>query len=471
MLIQSLQQKQKQRLAPLQIQLIKLLALPVQDLEQRVKEELEKNPALEEDNNNADNADTSEKIEVDFSDVTEVETYRQTPYNSSSSDTNLQQVIRDSSYTLGESLLRQLSLRSLSARQMTLGSYLVGCMDSDGYIRRSLSAIADDAAFTQGIDTTEQELEDVLKIIQDLDPPGIGARDLQECLLLQLKYKEKQGENVELAQKILTKTFNHFVGKRYDKIAEELGCTEENMRTAIDEIIKLNPKPGNCYSEEELTPVEPTIFPDFVVEVKDGELQLSLASRNMPSLKVSDEYSGLLRKYLIEQRSDADKEALIFTRKKIDMAKWFIEAIKQRQNTLIYVMNAIIGRQKEFFLTGDETKLKPLILKNIAEATGFDLSTISRVVSSKYVQTNFGIYPLRFFFSESAQSESGEEVSTRVVKRLLATCIEEEDKKFPYSDEELVEILKRKGFKIARRTVAKYRDQQGIPAARFRKQV
>ncbi|MDR1225971.1 MAG: RNA polymerase factor sigma-54 [Prevotellaceae bacterium] len=468
MLNQSLYQRQQQRLSPLQIQLIRLLELPVQEFNQRVQEELDENPALEENNDDEFSDVASEVVNVDLTTIDSAPDYH-IGSSGHSTELNLQSLVPANNLDLQSTLLQQLQLRKLSQREQTLGVFLIGYIDDDGYIRRPLSAISDDLAFTQNLEVTARELGHVLKVIQDFDPAGIGARNLQECLLLQLHAKAREGEDVEVARKMVATAFDDFINKRYDKIKQQLSISDKELKQAFSEVVHLNPKPGGSFSGLNL-PSANIIFPDFIVEYKDGVLQQSLTPRNIPSLKVAREYRQMLQQYSVA-KNEAEREAVMFARQKVEAAKWFIDAIKQRQLTLVSVMSAIVERQKEVFITGEFNLIKPLILKDISEKTGYDLSTVSRVVSSKYVQTNFGIYSLKDFFSEGMQTESGEEVSTRKIKQILADCITTENKKTPLSDEALMEVLKRKGYIIARRTIAKYREQLGIPIARLRKTI
>ncbi len=456
MLKQTLVQRQQMRMSPLQIQQIKLLELPVLALEQRVKDELEDNPALE----------AEEEETTDLAAVTSAEdtpSYRL-------QDNNQPREVKDRTATspdgmdFHELMLAQLSLRPINQHQREIGTFIIGCLDNDGYLRRPLSDVADDIAFAEGWEVSEPELLDVLHIVQDLEPAGVGARNLRECLLLQLEAKDEQTVAVELATKIVTDYFDDFTSKRYKKICAALNISDKDLKCAVTEITRLNPKPGAGFTED-ISDAAPAIIPDFLVEYKDGELLQSLTARNAPDLRVSKEYQTLLKNYA------KDKEASEFVRKKIELARWFIDAVKRRYSTLAEVMSVIVDRQKEFFMTGDEGAIKPMLLKVVAEATGYDLSTISRVVSSKYVQTNFGIFPLKFFFSESMQTESGEEISTRKIKKEVKDLVAAEDKKKPLSDEAIMKRLKEKGYLIARRTVAKYRQMLDIPEARMRKTI
>jgi RNA polymerase sigma-54 factor len=348
----------------------------------------------------------------------------------------------------------------------------LGNMDDDGYLRRKLEAIVDDLAFTQNIITSEEELFEILRIVQDFDPPGVGARDLQECLYLQIFRKNQSVASINLAGQIIKSHFQEFTRKHYDKIIKRMNITEQELKSAIEEILRLNPKPGSSFSDS-MHQTTQHIVPDFILDIKDGEFVLSLNSHNVPELRINRSYSEMIETYASQKNKNnkGDKDTITFVKQKLDSARWFIDAIIQRQNTLLLTMNAIIEYQRGYFSEGDETKLKPMILKNIAEKTGLDISTISRVANSKYIQTHFGIFPLKSFFSEGLQNEMGEEISTREIKNILAECIASEEKRRPLTDEKLVSILKEKGYNIARRTVAKYREQLNIPVARLRKEL
>ncbi len=485
MLKQKLQQKLLQKLSPQQIQMIKLLEIPTIQLEQRIKRELEENPVLEDsgsDEGPVDDADSSEVKDQDpdgdefsledyIGDDDEIPSYKLNPGNYSR-DEKREEIPFSVGSTFHEYLRQQLGLRKLTERQEMLADYILGNIDDDGYLRRKLDAIVDDLAFSQNIQAGEEELMEILRIIQDFDPAGVGARDLQECLLLQLENKDREDPVIERTWKILKYHFNEFTKKHYDKIMARVDIGEEELKEAIDEIVKLNPKPGSSFSDP-MSKSFHQIVPDFILENNDGELQLSLNSRNVPDLRLSEHYTNMLASYSENKNKQTreQKEAIGFVKQKLDSAKWFIDAIKQRQHTLLLTMNAILQYQKEYFQEGDERKLRPMILKDIAEMTGLDISTISRVANSKYIQTHFGIFPLKYFFSEGLQTESGEEVSTREIKNILQECIENEDKKKPLTDEKLTEILREKGYNIARRTVAKYREQVGLPVARLRKEL
>lgn len=492
MLKQSLQQKLQQKLSPQQIQLMKMIQLPAIALEQRIKEEMEVNPVLEEGEgeedeeikeeyeDEMDGEEVSEaQQEFDYSeyDDDEIPAYKM-QVNNRGKDEEVFEIPISSSATFHEMLETQLGFRILGKDQMTIAKHLIGNLDDAGYLRRDLASIVDDIAFSSNITTSEAELENLLKIIQELDPPGVGARTLQECLLLQLERKEQEAIEISLAKFILKYFFVEFTRKLYDKIQKDLQIDEEELRAALDEILKLNPKPGNSMSPESFGASVSEggvvqIVPDFVITTDGKDLELTLNSRNMPELKVSKRYSELLEEFEKNKKKQGktDKEAMLFVRQKLESAQWFIEMLRQRSNTLKNTMEAIMNHQKEYFLEGDETKLKPMILKDIADKTGYDISTVSRVSNSKYVQTPYGTFLLKSFFNESIATESGEEVSSREVKKILQDIIEGEDKKSPATDEEITKILNEKGYRLARRTVAKYREMLNIPVARLRKEL
>lgn len=466
---------------------MKLLQIPSIALEQRIKQEIEENPALEDVNDPELSNDQEEnQSEVETDPVDELEKEREDfditdylddddipAYKLNSGNTSADDEHREVPYASGASfhelLISQLGLRVLEEKQIKIASYIIGNIDDSGYLNRELSAMVDDLAFTQNIITDVKEVLSVLKIVQEFDPPGVGARDLRECLLLQLKRKD-QSDSVELAVELVTNFFDELTKKHYDKITKKTKVTDDELRDAINEILKLNPKPGNSLDEGLRN--NQYIVPDFYIYNRDEELELQLNSRNMPELRLSRNYVDMLETYAENKsKSNTQRDAVMFIKQKIDSAKWFIDAIKQRQHTLFVTMSAIMDYQREYFLTGDDTKLKPMILKDIAELVGLDISTISRVANSKYAQTPFGTYLLKSFFSESMQTDSGEEVSTREIKKILSDCIAAEEKGKPLTDEQLTEILKEKGYNIARRTVAKYREQLSIPVARLRKEL
>jgi RNA polymerase sigma-54 factor len=489
MLKQRLQQKLLQKLSPQQIQMIKLLEVPMLQMEQRIKKELEENPALEEgpdeeeplpgeaENEGEEDGEFEEKDKDkdeftidDYIDDDDIPDYKLQTNNLSPDDEKRGEIPFAGASSFQEHLESQLGLRDLTDKQKILGEYIIGNIDEDGYLRRELANIVDDLAFLQNVSTTEEELEEVLSIIQDLEPAGVGARTLRECLMLQLEKKDDSDPVLKLAYTIITNYFEEFSKRHYDKIISRAGIKEKELKAAIDEILHLNPKPGGVYNDPFAKTSQP-IIPDFILEENDGELDLHLNSRNLPELRLSPAYNDMLRDYSRDGNKKEMKDAIQFVRQKIDSARWFIDALKQRQNTLLLTMNAILEYQKEYFIDGDETRLKPMILKDVADMTGLDISTVSRVANSKYIQTHFGIFPLKFFFSEGLQTDSGEEVSTREIKRILQDCIGSEKKRKPLTDEQLTDILQEKGYQIARRTVAKYREQLNIPVARLRKEI
>ncbi|MCC6384447.1 MAG: RNA polymerase factor sigma-54 [Bacteroidia bacterium] len=515
MLKQTLQQKLLQKLSPQQIQMMKLLQVPAALLDQRIKEELEANPVLEEGRDdeeeemeqeegqdefpddaafevNAEDEATldehpaqelefqqdhreersaEEQLKEDF-DVADYMTDEDVPYykvsnNNSSVDDEQYEAPVVSTISFQESLITQLGEQSLDDRQYQIAMQLIGSIDEDGLLRRNLTNIIDDLAFSQNITTSEDELLNVLKVIQTFDPAGVGARDLQECLLLQLNRKE-QTPAIRLAYKAIDRFMEEFSKKHYEKIALSLSITDEEMKDVLQEIMKLNPKPGSTFIAGSRS--SEAVIPDFILTNDEGKLELSLNSKNAPDLKLNKTYLNMLQEYSKNKnKNKSQREALSFVRQKLDAAKWFIDAIKQRQHTLLHVMNTILEFQKEYFMEGDETKLKPMILKDIADIVGMDISTISRVANSKYIQTHFGTFLLKTFFSESMTTDSGEEVSSREVKKILTDAVNEENKRKPLTDDQLAKLLKEKGYNIARRTVAKYREQLNIPVARLRK--
>jgi RNA polymerase sigma-54 factor len=485
MLKQRLQQKLLQKLSPQQIQMIKLLEVPTIQIEQRIKKELEENPALEEGPDEEDvvsdelddeefedkDIDQEEFTLDDYLDDDDIPEYRLQASNYSRDDEKRSEIPFSGGSTFHEHLTAQLGLRELTDNQKILGEYIIGNIDEDGYLRRELVNIVDDLAFLQNITTTEEDLKEVLTVIQDLDPPGVGARSIKECLLLQIEKKDLSLPSISLTHKILKDHFEEFTKRHYEKIITRLNIKESQLKDAIDEVLKLNPRPGGAYSDP-FSKAAPQIIPDFILEVNESGFDLHLNSWNLPELRLNKAYTDMIRTY--NRSKDQKKEmknAVLFVKQKIDSAKWFIDAIRQRQNTLLLTMNAILKYQEEYFVEGDETRLKPMILKDVAEMTGLDISTVSRVANSKYIQTHFGIFPLKYFFSEGLQTDYGEEVSTREIKKILKECIDNEEKRKPLTDERLTEILQEKGYLIARRTVAKYREQLNIPVARLRKEI
>ena len=492
MLNQRLQQKLLQKLSPQQILLMKLLQIPTVGLEQRIKQEIEDNPALEYDSDNPDNSDDSKELDNSDNDHdTEIDDYQskddefdindyindddipsyKLKTNNYSSDEDRHEIPFVSGLSFHENLKNQLNLRNLNDKQTIIGDYIIGNIDDSGYLQRSVDAIVDDLAFNQNLSTNKKQVDEVLDLIQHLEPIGVGARDLKECLLIQLnrKIETNETESLVLARKIITRYFNDFTKKHYQKIMKRAEISEDQLKGAMDEILKLNPKPGNSLSETSKDNYY--IIPDFTITNNGDELELTLNSWNSPDLRVSNTYAHMLNNVIKQKKSKQQREAVAFIKQKVDSAKWFIDAINQRQNTLYTTMEAIMNYQYDYLLTGDDTKLKPMILKDIAEKVGLDISTVSRVANSKYVQTPFGTFLIKSFFSESMQKDDGESVSTREIKTILKEIIEGENKAKPFTDEYLTKQLKEKGYPIARRTVAKYREQLKIPVARLRKEL
>jgi len=487
MLSQRLQQKLLQKLTPQQILLMKLLQVPTVTLDQRIKQELEENPALEElsdgedlksedefddtySESNADNSrDTDDYDFNDYLDEDDVNSYKlQT--NNYSEDDEKKDVPLSIETTFQDNLIEQFQMLGLDDRLFQIGLTLIGNLDDSGYLMRDIDAMVDDFAFSLNIETTKEEIMSVLCMIQELDPPGIGAHTLQECLLLQLKRKSDKTASIKLAIEILENHFDRFSKRHYDKIIERLNITEEDLKDAINEVLRLNPKPGNSMDTSGKS--SQYIMPDFFINNNNGVLELTLNNRNVPDLRVSQTYADMLHTYSdTKNKSSQQKDAVMFIKQKIDSARWFIDAIKQRNNTLYVTMEAIMNYQKEYFLEGDISKLKPMILKDIADIVGLDLSTISRVSNSKYAQTHFGTFLLKEFFAKTMSTDSGEDVTNNELKKILTECIENEDKSSPLNDDELQKILTEKGYIIARRTVAKYRELLGIPRAQFRKEI
>ncbi|UXX80227.1 RNA polymerase factor sigma-54 [Reichenbachiella carrageenanivorans] len=470
----SLIQTLGQKLSPQQIQFIKLLQVPTVELEARIKEEMEINPALEEGKEEQVDEQTEEveeaSEELDIDDYLNEDDYAGYKMQG---DGNGQEEEREmpisSGSSLQEQLIMQLGFEKLDERQTQIGIQLIGSIEADGYIRRDLEAIMNDLAFSQNVETTEEELEEILYRIQTFDPPGIAARNLKECLLIQLEKRDDHSEESVLAQKIVSSCFEEFTKKHYDKILKKLGVDDDQLKCAVQLITKLNPKPGGVTDGLVKTQY---LMPDFILTNTDGKLDLTLNARNAPELRISRSYADMFQSYHKSDKKDKKlKETVSFVKQKLDSAKWFIDAIRQRQNTLLNTMNAIIKYQYDFFLDGDESKLRPMILKDIAEIISMDISTVSRVANSKSIQTEFGIYPLKYFFSEGIATDSGEDVSSREVKQKLKNHIEAEDKSKPLSDDKLEKLLKADGYNIARRTVAKYREQLNLPVARLRKEL
>ncbi len=485
---QSMQLKLQQKLSPLQIQLIKLLEIPTAQLEQRIKEEMEVNPVLEVDDlapRGGEEESTDPQINAAQDEQPQDETiegyllnedipaYRLKQNNYSDDDDKKERVPYSEAASFYEHLEEQIGLQDFTEREKLVAHYIIGNIDEDGYLRRSIENITDDVSFASGEDLTDKEVEAVLTKVQRMDPPGVGARDLRECLLLQLtQARNADDENIRIATEVIRNCFEEFSKHHYDKITKRLHITDEELRDATEEILHLNPKPGSAYGGGSVRTAQ-HVIPDFIIDYENEQLSFHLNNRNEPELRISQTYSDMLREYATNRanHSKEQRDAATFVREKVKSAQWFIEAIKQRHNTLTLVMQSILDYQGDYFVDGDEQKLKPMILKDIADRTGLDVSTISRVSNSKYVQTPFGIYPLKYFFSEKLQNADGDDVSTREVKKILKESIETEDKKHPLTDEKLVEILAEKSYQIARRTVAKYREQMDIPVARLRKQI
>ena len=483
MLKQSLQQKLQQKLSPQQIQLMKLIQLPTQAFEQKLTQEIEENPALEggkeeldefgdESNDEYDDTGT-ETIETDINiddylSDDEIPSYKLQSNNYSSDDED-NRIPYSGGISFIQHLSNQLNTFSLEPQEEQIAEFMVGCIDDNGYIRRTVEDIIDDLAFSENIYTSTTEIEKILSIIQQLDPAGVGARSLKECLLIQLRRKGETKDRLQAIQ-ILNTSFEQFVKKHYIKMAQKFNISMDELKGAIKEIEKLNPKPGGSFAGN-LTIIE-HIVPDFSIRINEGELELSLNARNAPDLHISREYDNMLKGYSeSKDKSKSQKDAVMFIKQKLDAAKWFIDAIKQRQQTLMITMNAILHYQKEYLLTGDERKLRPMVLKDIADQIHMDVSTVSRVANSKYVDTPYGTKLVKEFFSESMKNDQGEDISTREIKKILQTEIENEDKKRPLTDEKLSSLLKESGYLIARRTVAKYREQLDIPVARLRKKL
>ncbi|MGI6572542.1 MAG: RNA polymerase factor sigma-54 [Fermentimonas sp.] len=482
--------KQVQRLSPLQMQVIKLVELNTVEVEDRVKQELEDNPALEaaenefynesdelyneEDDQNENEREVMLEEDIilgDYFSEDDIPDYRLNTPTSRTSEPSFIETGNFDEKSLSESLMEQIGLLKLDARKQLIAEYIIGNLDENGYLERDLQAISNDLLFQQQLEVSPLQLEDVLYEIQDLDPAGVGARDLQECLLLQL-HRLKSNPPIERAIEMVADYFEEFSRKHYDKIMRQMNIGEDELREAIKEVVSLNPKPGYAVGGKMQTAMN-KITPDFLVESYNGEITIQLNNSNIPTLKVNRTFSEMLKGYSDnkESMSSDDKQAMLFMKQKVDSAKWFIDAMRQRQNTLQRTMETIVSIQYDFFLTEDEASLKPMILKDVAERTGFDISTISRVSNSKYVQTNGGVYPLKFFFSEAMQTSDGEDISSREIKAVLKECVEGEDPGKPYTDEQLTQLLNERGYIIARRTVAKYREQLNIPVARLRKKI
>ena len=470
MLKQGLELKQTQKLSPLQIQTIKLIELPIQELEQRVKAELEENPVLDDSPapEKEDGDDEPRDVSIDEMDADDPIPSYKLRVNNYGKDERPQYNTFSVKESFTQSLMEQLGYRNLSKHDHDVAAFIIGSLDEDGYLRRDLESVVDDLAFRANIESDSEEVARLLSLIQEFEPAGVGARDLRECLLLQLRV-QNQTREVQLAQTIIKDYFQEFSNKHFQKIIARLGLTEEEMKGVISRIVKLNPSPGGQIDDSYNDQAQ-QIVPDFVLDIEDGDMRLSMPRFSIPEIRVNKKYADLL----VEAQGSTDrqrKEAATFVKQKLDSAKWFVEALKQRHNTLKSTMEAILEYQRDYFMDGDESHLKPMVLKDIAEKTGFDISTISRVVNSKYIETHFGIFPLKYFFSEGLENQEGEEVSTRELKKALKDCVDAEDKRKPLTDDQLVAEMGKKGYKVARRTIAKYRDQLDIPKARLRKEL
>ena len=470
MLKQGLELKQQQKLSPLQIQTIKLIELPIQELEQRVKAELEENPVLDDtpSPDKEDDNDDPKDVSIDeIDDSDDIPAYK-LKVNNYGKDEKPQYNTFSVKESFTQSLMEQLGYRNLSKHDHDVAAFIIGSLDEDGYLRRDIDSIVDDLAFRANIQSDSEEVLRMVKVIQEFEPVGVGARDLRECLLLQLR-SQKQTKEVQLAETIQEDYFSEFSNRHFQKIISKLGLSEEEMKAVMARIVKLNPAPGGQIDDSYNDQAQ-QIVPDFMLELVDGELKLSMPRFSIPEIRVNKKYAELLADAQGSSERQ-QKEAAAFVKQKLDSAKWFVEALKQRHNTLESTMRAILEYQHDYFMDGDESHLRPMVLKDIAEKTGFDISTISRVVNSKYIETHFGIYPLKYFFSEGLENQEGEEVSTRELKKALRECVDSEDKRKPLTDDQLVAEMSKRGYKVARRTIAKYRDQLDIPKARLRKEL
>ena len=475
MIKQELSLRQQQKLSPLQIQTIKLIELPVQELEQRIRKELEENPVLDDDPPEKGEEDDSTDIEDAPREVSLSEINTDDPIpsynlhiNNYGKDERPEYNTFSVKQSFTQSLREQLGFRDITDHEKAVAYFIIGSLDDDGYLRRDIDNLVDDLAFRANIETDAAEVGKIIAMIQEFDPPGVGARDLRECLLIQLRGL-RQSRDVEDAISIVDGYFQEFSNRHFQKIMGKLGLDEKRMKAAMARIVRLNPSPGGQIDDSYADHAQ-QVVPDFVLELQDGELKLSMPRFSIPELRVNKKYADIL----LDAASSSErqkKEAATFVRQKLDSAKWFVEALKQRHNTLFTTMQAIVDYQHDYFMDGDETNLKPMVLKDIAEKTGFDISTISRVVNSKYIETHFGIFPLKYFFSEGLENKEGEEVSTRELKKVLQECVDAEDKRKPLTDDQLVEQMEKRGYNVARRTIAKYRDQLGIPKARLRKEL
>ena len=462
-----LELKQQQKLSPLQIQTIKLIQMPIQELEQKVRAELESNPVLD-DEPDSDSDTEPRDVSIDaIKEDGDIPAYR-LKVNNWGKDPRPEYNTFSVQEGFTQSLQRQLGFRDLTPHQREVASFIIGSLDDDGYLRRDIDSLVDDLAFRANIETTPEEVEEMLRVVQDFEPVGVGARDLRECLLIQLR-NLRQSPEVKTAIRIIDECFQDFSNKHFQKICNKLGITEEELKAAFGKIVKLNPSPGGQVDDSYVDQSQ-QIVPDFILDERDGVLDFTMPRFNVPEIRVNKKYADLLMDAKGSSER-AQKEAAAFVKQKLDSAKWFVEALKQRQNTLSKTMRAILDYQHDYFLDGDESNLRPMVLKDIADITGFDISTISRVVNIKYIETHFGIFPLKYFFSEGMENSEGDEVSTRELKKVLQECIDGEDKRKPLTDEQLVVEMNKRGYNVARRTIAKYRSQLGIPLARWRKEI
>ena len=468
MLKQSLEQKQIQKLSPQQIMTAKLIELPIQSLEQRVRQEIEENPVLEEDDSKERSENSREVSLSDYKEDDPIPAYRLRSDNYSKYDERPRRETFSVQESFPQNLTEQLQFRSLSEHQNEVANYIIYSIDDDGYLRRTNDRLVDEMAFRAGIDTNEEEVEQMIKVIQSFEPAGVGARDLRECLLIQLNALTSTPV-VEDAKRIISSYFQEFTKKDFNRIMSQTGMTSERLKAAMARILKLNPTPGgqvaDAYDDHTRQ-----VVPDFVLDVQDGEFVLTMPRFSVPEVKVNHRYADILME-AANSSERAKKDAASFVKKKLESAKWFVDALRQRHTTLMTTMKAILDYQREYFLDGDETKIKPMILKDIADVTGYDISTVSRVANSKYIETHFGIFPLKYFFSESIKNQAGEDVSTRELKKVLQEIVDGENKQQPLTDDEIVDLMKAKGYNVARRPIAKYRDQLGIPKSRMRREI
>ena len=465
---QALEQKQIQKLSPQQIMTAKLIELPIQSLEQRVRQEMEENPVLEEDDSKESGENSREVSLSDYKEDDPIPSYRLRSDNYSKYDDRPKRETFSVQESFPQNLKEQLDFRDLTPHQRDIANYIIYSLDDGGYLRRDIDKLVDEMAFRAGIETTDEEVESLLKVIQTFEPAGVGARDLRECLLIQLNTL-KDSPVVEDARKIIRDHFSEFTKKDFNRIMAQTGMTPERLKTAMSRILKLNPTPGgqvfDAYSDH-----TQQVVPDFVLDVVDGEFVLTMPRFSVPEVKVNHKYADILME-ASNSSERSKKEAATFVKKKLESAKWFVDALRQRHTTLMTTMQAILDYQRDYFRDGDETKIKPMILKDIADKTGYDISTVSRVANSKYIETHFGIFPLKYFFSESIKNQAGEDVSTRELKKILQEIIDGENKQKPLTDDEIVDMMNDKGYNVARRTIAKYRDQLGIPKSRMRREI